>query len=351
MPSVCTMRFLWVEIVNLVSRFPSTTTLVTGSRARCSWSDGPVTSRYCGLTGEPRDSRRLSLTTERAGPITSAPWKVTTVECWSLRATFRVSDLCLVVLASWLFVHHDWYDLSASGAVLMLPWQADLYRVFGSTATVECLRHWSCGSHTGPQHCYLRVSCESRGICHNYYLFHARDRCQQVGWTLAAVKDCCALVSQTSHGRTVGGAGLWCQRMTLWSLRVVFFKWASFEGYLAIFNVKTASANSSEIVAWWLFKDGGLVCRVTRPARELGRIEIDVSRGATEFAIITASSWGTWKTGDFLWKIPTKIGPWLKYIVVKIEKNCGLKNPRWRQTEGAWWDVSKDLRCGSVKSR
>ena len=41
--------------------------LCGGSRARCSWAHGPVTSQDCELTGEePRDSRRLSLTTVQA---------------------------------------------------------------------------------------------------------------------------------------------------------------------------------------------------------------------------------------------------------------------------------------------
>ena len=106
----------------------------------------------------------------------------------------------------------------ASGAVLSLPGPADLCRVSGDIAMVKCLQDWSCGSHTSPQHWYLRVSCESRGICHKYCLFHARDRCKQVRGTLTAVKDCCAIVSQASHGRTVRGVGLWCQRTTLWSL-------------------------------------------------------------------------------------------------------------------------------------
>ena len=66
-----------------------------------------------------------------------------------------------------------------------------------------------------------------------------------------------------------------------------FIKWASLEGYLAEFDVKTSTANSSNIVAGLLFKDGGHGCRVTGSARELGRIEFDFSRGAKEFATIT----------------------------------------------------------------
>ena len=62
-------------------------------------------------------------------------------------------------------VHRDWYDLCASGAVLTLPGPADLCRVFGSTATVECLRDWPCGSHASPQHCLSDRLCLSVSVC------------------------------------------------------------------------------------------------------------------------------------------------------------------------------------------
>ena len=65
-----------------------------------------------------------------------------------------------------------------------------------------------------------------------------------------------------------------------------FCEWASFGGYQAVFDVKNSTANSSEIVAGWLFKDGGHGCHVTGSARELGRIGFDFSRGAKEFANI-----------------------------------------------------------------
>ena len=56
--------------------------LCGGSRAWCSWAHGPVTSQDCALTGgEPRDSRRLSLTTVRARR-NHKRWKVTIVESW-----------------------------------------------------------------------------------------------------------------------------------------------------------------------------------------------------------------------------------------------------------------------------
>ena len=116
--------------------------------------------------------------------------------------------------------HAPWIlcDLCASGAVITLPGPADLCLVSGDIATVKCLQDWSCGSHISPKHWYLRVTCESRRICHKYCLFRARDQCKQDRGTLTAVKDCCAIVSQASHGRTVRGVGLWSQRTTLWSL-------------------------------------------------------------------------------------------------------------------------------------
>ena len=53
-----------------------------GSRAQHSWAHGLVTSRHCGLRpGEPRDSRRLSLTTEEARRAITSAAEVTTVEC------------------------------------------------------------------------------------------------------------------------------------------------------------------------------------------------------------------------------------------------------------------------------
>ena len=169
--------------------------------------------------------------------------------------------------------------------MLTLPGPADLCRVSGDIATVKCLQDWSCGSHTSPQHWYLRVSCESRGICHKYCLFHVRDWCKQVRGTLTAVKDCWACVSGVARlDRS------WCRLVVPENDTVVsvgwFIKWASLEGYLAEFDVKTSTANSSNIVAGLLFKDGGHGCRVTGSARELGRIGFDFSRGAKEFAII-----------------------------------------------------------------
>ena len=56
--------------------------LCGGSRARHSWAHGLVTSGHCGLRpGEPRDSRRLSLTTEEARRAITSAAEVTTVEC------------------------------------------------------------------------------------------------------------------------------------------------------------------------------------------------------------------------------------------------------------------------------
>ena len=82
----------------------------------------------------------------------------------------------------------------------------------------------------------------------------------------------------------------WCRLVVPENDTVVsvgwFIKWASLEDYLAEFDVKTSTANSSNIVAGLLFKDGGHGCRVTGSARKLGRIGFDFLRGAKEFAII-----------------------------------------------------------------
>ena len=77
-----------------------------GSRARHSCAHGLVTSQHCGLRpGKPGDSRRLSLTTKEARRAITSAAEVTTVECLSLRNTYRVSDLCLVVWAPRSSVH------------------------------------------------------------------------------------------------------------------------------------------------------------------------------------------------------------------------------------------------------
>ena len=90
-----------------------------GSRARHLWAHGLVTSRHCGLRpGEPRVSGRLSLTTREARRAITSAAEVTTVECWSLRNTYRVSDLCLVVWAPRSYVHRE----SSVIYVRQAPW-------------------------------------------------------------------------------------------------------------------------------------------------------------------------------------------------------------------------------------
>ena len=146
------IAFAWLGqlLLSLDSSCPFLKECCGGSRARCSWAHGPVTSKDCGLTGEePRDSRRLSLTTVRARRDREH-LNVTTVESW------KPPDLLQdkwVVWASRSSVHRVWYDLCASGAVLTLPGPADLCRVFGSTATVDCLWDWPCGGHVSLQGC------------------------------------------------------------------------------------------------------------------------------------------------------------------------------------------------------
>ena len=90
-----------------------------GSRARHSCAHGLVTSQHCGLRpGEPGDLRRLSLTTREARRAITSAAEVTTVECWSLRNTYRVSDLCLVVWAPRSSVHRE----SSVIYVRQAPW-------------------------------------------------------------------------------------------------------------------------------------------------------------------------------------------------------------------------------------
>ena len=109
---------------------------------------------------------------EQDGIMSAVKWPPSRAK--SLRTTYRVGDVCLVVWASWFSVHCDWYDLCASGSVLTLSGLADLCRVLGSTATVEYIWDWPCGSHASPQHNQQQTTAERKS--------HVRITNQ--GWSL-----------------------------------------------------------------------------------------------------------------------------------------------------------------------